>query len=94
MSSIFESLNSIKVLEINNFNTSKVENISSKLKQCLKISSLDLSNFDISKVVNMSMFKEFIFIPSLDIYHFKDNEVIDMSYMLENCLFLNIKSIS
>ena len=60
----------------------------------MKISSLDLSNFDISKVVNMSMFKEFIFIPSLDIYHFKENEIIDMSYMLENCLFLTIISIS
>ncbi len=78
--------NKIIKLDLSNFNTSKVTNMSNMFGVCPSLISLDLSNFNTSKVTNMSnMFFECSSLTSLDLSGFNTSKVTNMYRMFEGC---------
>ena len=66
----------------NNFDTSKVRNMSSMFEQLVNLKSIDVSNFDTSKVVNMlGLFYMCKSLTELDVSNFDTSKVTDMSWM-------------
>ena len=73
-------------LDLSNFNTSNVEDMSYMFYYCLRLEQLDLSNFNTSNVENMSyMFYSSPYLTQLDLSNFNTSNVEDMSYMFYNC---------
>ena len=70
----------------NNFNTSKVINMTSMFAFCKSLTSLDLSSFDTSNVTNMyEMFGLCTNLTSLDLSSFDTGEVTNMGCMFRSC---------
>ncbi len=86
MFSMFYGCNSLTSLDLSNFNTSKVTNMSYMFYDCNSLTSLDLSNFDTSNITNMfSMFYDCSSLTLLDLSNFDTSKVTDMSYMFSRC---------
>lgn len=91
MSFLFECCNSLKSIDLSNFNTSNVTNMHSMFCECRSITSLDLSNFNTSKVENLSsMFSDMDALTSLDLSNFNTSNVTNMGYGIESCPKLSI----
>ena len=74
-----------KQLDLSNFDTSKVTDMSEMFRCCEKLTSLDLSNFDTSNVTNMScMFYSCEKLKSLDLSNFDTSKVTDMKCMFDD----------
>ena len=70
----------------NNFNTSKVTNMSWMFFNCTSLTSLDLSNFNTSNVTNMSdMFYKCSSLTTLDLSSFNTSNVTNMWQMFASC---------
>ena len=73
-------------LDIRNFDTSSVIDMSYMFKNCSKLTSLDFSNFDTSSVIAMNhMFYNCKALIQLDLSNFITSKVTDMSYMFSSC---------
>ena len=84
-----------KQLDLSNFDTSKVTDMSEMFRCCEKLTSLDLSNFDTSKVTNMSlMFDDCYKLTSLDLSNFDTSKVTDMNNMFKLCYKLTSLDVS
>ena len=82
-------------LDVSNFNTSKVTDMSYMFYDCTKLTSLDVSNFNTSKVTNMSyMFYDCTSLTSLDLSSFDTSKVTNMGYMFYNCTKLTSLDLS
>ena len=69
-------------LDLNNFKTEKVEDMSCMFQGCLKLTSLDITNFNTKKVKNMwGMVAKLTSMTSLDLDNLDMSLVEDMSYM-------------
>ncbi len=83
-------------IDLSDFNTSSITNMSDMFSGCEALSSLDLSNFDTSNVIDMSdMFRYCHALSSLDLSNFDTSNVTDMSGMFcwcDNLTTLNINS--
>ena len=80
----FENL--IQINFNDNFNTSKVTNMSHMFFNCSSLTSLDLSSFNTSNVTDMSdMFDNCSSLTNLDLSSFNTSNVMDMSYMFDDC---------
>ena len=78
----------------NNFNTSKVTDMSSMFQRCSSLTSLDLSGFNTSKVTNMAaMFYDSKFV-SIDLNNFNTSNVTKMSSMFQRCSSLTSLDLS
>ena len=88
--SIFERFNKITQINFNNnFNTSKVTNMSDMFSGCSSLTSLDLSSFNTSNVTDMnSMFEGCSSLTNLDLSSFNTSKVTNMHYMFYRCLSL------
>ena len=53
MSSMFEECSSLKELNISNFNTNNVTDMSDMFKGCKLLTELNISNFNINNATNM-----------------------------------------
>lgn len=85
-SSCYKMFYEIIALNLSNFDTSKMTNMSWMFDNCLSLTTLDLSNFDTSNVTNMSyMFSKCQSLISLDLSNFDTSKVTDMSYMFSYC---------
>lgn len=74
----------ISNIDLSNFDTSNVADMSSMFADMNQIKELNLSSFDTSKVTNMSsMFKGMYGFKSLDVSNFDTSNVIDMSSMFQ-----------
>ena len=83
---MFYNCQNLTLLDLNNFNTSNVTNMSHMFHFCSKLTSLDLSNFDTSEVTNMqSMFANCTSLTSLDLSNFDTSKVTSMGYMFNDC---------
>ncbi len=81
--SIFSKLTEI---DIRQFDTSEVKNMSRMFASCYSLTSLDLSNFNTSHVTDMSrMFYGSGYLTSLDLSNFDTSHVTDMSAMFIGC---------
>ena len=80
--SMFSGMSSLTSLDLSNFNTSNVTNMSSMFYNMRNLTSLDLSNFDTSKVTSMaSMFSGMSSLTSLSLSNFDTSNVVDMEGM-------------
>ena len=83
---MFNGCSALSSLDLSNFNTAIVTNMSYMFFNCANLSSLDLSNFNTAIVSDMSlMFGGCSTLSSLDLSNFYTKEVRDMSYMFSRC---------
>lgn len=83
--SMFSGMNSLTSLDLSNFDTSKVMDMSNMFHYSLGFTSLNLSNFDTSNVTNMNnMFSNMRYLTSLDLSSFNTANVTDMSCMFSD----------
>ena len=82
----FETISSIKKLDLSNFKTDNVKNMSGMFNRCSFLEELDLFNFNTNNVTNMSgMFKGCQQLKKLNISNFNTNNVTNMSSMFFLC---------
>ena len=76
----------ITKVDLSNYDTSEITDMSSMFCCCSSLESLDLSGFDTSRVVNMSsMFSGCSSLESLDLSGFDTSRVTDMICMFSGC---------
>ena len=73
--------NNIRDIDLSNFDTSKVTNMSSMFWNMHSLTSLNISNFDTSNVTNMSAMFYNMNLTSLDLSNFDTSKVTNMNYM-------------
>ncbi len=84
MSGMFMQTN-FTSLDLSNFDTKKVADMSSMFSNCVNLESLNLSSFDTSNVRNMtSMFYYCSSLTDLDVSNFDTSSVTNMHYMFGN----------
>ena len=92
---MFNSCNKLISLDLSNFNTSKVTDMSYMFYYCNKLTSLDVSNFDTSNVTNMSyIFNSCSALTSLDLSNFNTSNVTKMNNMFNSCSALTSLDLS
>ena len=92
---MFSDCSTLSSLDLSNFNTAIVTNMSYMFSDCSTLSSLDLSNFNTAIVTNMSyMFNGCSALSSLDLSNFNTAIVTNMSYMFFNCANLSSLDLS
>ena len=83
--SMFRNMSSITSLNLSNFDTSSVTNMSFMFDRMSSLSTLDLSNFDTSRVTNMSsMFYGVSNLTTLNLFSFDTSKVTNMLFMFCN----------
>ena len=83
---MFSNCSSLPSLNVSNFNTSNVTNMSNMFQNCSSLPSLNVSNFDTSNVTDMgAMFSSCSNLPSLNVSNFNTSNVTNMSNMFQNC---------
>lgn len=83
---MFSGCFALTSLDVSNFNTQNVEDMSIMFEYCSALSSLDLSKFNTANVKNMEdMFKECRKLSLLDLSNFNTERVKDMSSMFSGC---------
>ena len=92
---MFNDCSTLSSLDLSNFNTAKVRDMSYMFYRCSALSSLDLSNFNTAIVTNMSyMFFNCANLSSLDLSNFNTAIVSDMSLMFSSCSTLSSLDLS
>ena len=91
---MFRYCTSLKSLNLSNFNTSSVTDMSYIFNYCSSLKSLDLSNFDTSSVTDMNkMFSRCSNLESLDISNFNMMNIKNCNDMFGNVNILNYLNI-
>ena len=85
---MFAGCSGLTSLNLSNFNTSNVQDMSSMFSVCIGLTSLDLSNFNTSNVTNMYAMFEVCRMSALDLSSFNTEKVTNMSEMLLWCEYL------
>ena len=90
-SSKVKIVENITNIDLSNFDTSNVSDMSSMFYQCSGLTSLDLSNFDTSNVTTMySMFNLCSGLQELDLSNFNTDKITTIGYMFYRCYKLKI----
>ena len=93
---IFNHCISLKYINLENLDTSSVENMAQVFYDCSSLISLDLSHFDTSNAnTMMGMFKGCSQLSFLDLSNFRTSNVLDMTAMFLGCsnlLSLNLNN--
>ena len=77
-----QKIENILELDLSNFDTSKVTNMSYMFRNKPRLTTLNVSNFNTSKVTNMRyMFSSIPNLTTLNLSNFDTSQVTDMSYM-------------
>ena len=96
MNSMFRNMSSLISLNLSNFDTSRVTNMSYMFFNTSSLTLLNLSNFDTSKVTNMdSIFRGMTNLTTIDLSNFDTSKVTDMSSMfsdMRNLITLNLSN--
>ena len=80
-----QKIRNVLEIDLSNFDTSKVTNMSSMFLGMSNLTSLNLSNFDTSQVTNMAgMFFNILLLTTLDFSSFNTSKVTSMSNMFNN----------
>jgi len=94
-SKMFYDMRNFTILNLPNFDTSKVTNMQYMFSDMTKLTTLDLSNFDTSKVTDMKyMFNEMYSLTSLNLSSFNTSNVTDMSCMFAHMFRLTSLNLS
>ena len=94
-SRLFRYLHYLQTLDLNNFDTSNVTNMSEMFNSCSRLQSLDLSRFDTSYVTDMgSMFSGCSSLTELNVNNFDTTNVTNMGSMFSGCSSLTELNVS
>jgi len=86
----FYKLTQLKEIVFNNYNSSKLTDMTLMFIDCSSLTSLDLSSFDTSNVTNMTqMFDGCSSLTSLDLSSFDTSNVTNMGGMFNSCTSLS-----
>ena len=86
---MFYNCYSLESLQLDNFNTLKVENMQGIFYNYSSLISLNLDSFDTINDINMEyMFKDCKKLQSLEIINFVSNTILTMTQMFYNCISL------
>ena len=86
MDNMFNGCSALTSLDLTNFNTAKVTNMSFMFHGCSALTSLDLTNFNTANVTYMdNMFNGCSALTSLDLTNFNTAKVTYMNNMFEGC---------
>ena len=95
MKKMFYKCKSLNTIELSDFNTSNVTNMSGMFGECPGLTSLDLSTFNTCNVTDMSyMFYGCSSLSSVNLSSFNMNNVTNMSQMFDGCSNLEIVDLS
>ena len=95
MSYMFDACSGLQTLDVSNFETSQVTDMSSMFDACSGLQTLDVSNFDTSQVTNMrGMFFLCTGLQTLDVSNFDTSQVTDMNNMFAGCKALQTLDLS
>ena len=95
MNSMFMDCSKLALLDLSNFDTSKVKDMGFMLNNCSKLASIDISNFDTSKVTNMGgMFCLCSNLATIDTSIFNTSNVVNMSQMFMGCSNLTLLDVT
>jgi len=97
MSSMFCSCKELEYLDLSNFDTSNVTDMSYMFDQCLKLKLIiGINNFNTNKVIKMnSMFNQCSELEYLDLSNFNTSNVTNMEYMFcKDYILKQIKGIN
>ena len=84
-----------KIIDVSNFDTSKVTTMSTMFGWCQKVKTLDVSNFDTKNVTSMAcMFYSCTSLTSLDVSNFDTHNVTLMNNMFYGCSSLTSLDVS
>ena len=93
--SIFNGCYSLISIDVSDWDTSAVTNMSSMFSSCYSLISIDVSNWDTSAVTNMnSMFNNCNSLTSIDVSGFDTSSVTNMSSMFSSCYSLTSIDVS
>ena len=85
MNSMFACCSSLISLDLINFDTSNVIDMTRLFWECNSLTSLDLSNFNTSKVKHMpSMFDSCTHLEYINLNNFDESNLLDYDQMLSN----------
>ena len=88
---MFRKCHSLKELNLSNFNTEKVSNMSYMFYECKSLKELNLLNFNTKNVKYMNnMFDGCESLKNLNLSNFTTDKVESMVDMFERCFLLNI----
>ena len=94
-SNMFNGLQEIKSIDLSEFDTSNVIDMSSMFSECTNLESLDLRNLKLSSVTNLdSMFKSCSSLKEIDLSNLDATSVTTMSSMFFNCTSLTYINLS
>lgn len=83
---MFHDYEELTQLNLSNFNTSQITDMSGMFRKCEALTELDLSNFDTSQVIDMShMFEYCESLTQIDLSNFDTSQVTNMSSMFYCC---------
>ena len=86
MNNMFSNCSSITSLDLSNFDTSNVTNMSAMFNECTNLTSIDLSSFDTSSATSTGyMFCGCSSLTSLDLSSFDTSNVTDMNRTFAGC---------
>ena len=86
---------SVKTLDVSNFNTANVTDMSGMFNGCNGLTTLDVSNFNTENVTSMgSMFSGCSSLTTLDVSNFNTENVKYISYMFNGCSSLTTLDVS
>ena len=92
---IFRQCEDITEIDLSNFDTSEVTDMSNMFYGCSSLTSLNLSNFNTSNVTNMlGMFFLCSSLSSLNLSNFNTSHVTNMNLMFYNCSSLSSLNLS
>ena len=96
---MFPGCKELEYLDLSNFNTANVANMSFIFNKCNKLKEIKgINHFITNKVTNMrSMFQECKELEYLDLSNFNTSNVTDMGWMFNNCnklKYLNLLNFS
>ena len=92
---MFANCPSLTSLDVSNFNTESVTDMSGMFINCSSLTSLDVSNFKTENVTNMTqMFESCSGLTSLDVSNFNTENVMYMGDMFDNCIALTSLDLS
>ena len=95
MRHMFSDSNNLTSLDLSNFDTHNVTNMSAMFEGCWHLTSLDLSKFDTRNVTDMNrMFYLCFWLTSLDLSHFDTSNVTDMRNLFYGCKSLTSLDVS
>ena len=92
MNQMFSGCQRLTNLDVSNFNTSRVTNMSLMFSSCFELTNLDLSSFDTNSVTNMrAMFKDSNKLTAIYVgTKWKIKEETNIDEMFSNCGTSNV----